>query len=229
MPEAHAVVRARRCRHAGRRAAGLEGARRAARGGLAGGARCDRPHVGERAPGSGLDLLVRPRARRAGRADGARAYYLRISGQPNFYGLLAAEELGAMAGVPEPFHVPSEAEVAAAQAQSGPRARARALPARPAHRGDARMGVHHPRHGRRAAAGGRGARAPRAASSTARSTPPTAPCTCTTTRCATSRRSRTCSANTRAAPGWRRPGCSGWCARKAASSSTRSPRPARAG
>ena len=54
-----------------------------------------------------------------GRDDGARAYFLRISGQPNFYGLLAAEELGAMAGVPEPFHVASEAEIAAAGANPG--------------------------------------------------------------------------------------------------------------
>jgi soluble lytic murein transglycosylase len=54
-----------------------------------------------------------------GRDDGARAYYLRISGQPNFYGLLAAEELGAMAGIPEPFHVASEAEVAAAGVNPG--------------------------------------------------------------------------------------------------------------
>jgi soluble lytic murein transglycosylase len=54
-----------------------------------------------------------------GRDDGARAYFLRISGQPNFYGLLAAEELGAMAGIPEPFHVASEAEVAAARADPG--------------------------------------------------------------------------------------------------------------
>ena len=54
-----------------------------------------------------------------GRDDGARAYFLRISGQPNFYGLLAAEELGAMAGIPEPFHVASEAEVAAAGAHPG--------------------------------------------------------------------------------------------------------------
>jgi soluble lytic murein transglycosylase len=54
-----------------------------------------------------------------GREDGARAYFLRISGQPHFYGLLAAEELGAMAGVPEPFHEPSEAEVAAAAAVPG--------------------------------------------------------------------------------------------------------------
>ena len=54
-----------------------------------------------------------------GRDDGARAYYLRITGQPNFYGLLAAEELGAMAGVPEPFHAASEAEVSAAGANAG--------------------------------------------------------------------------------------------------------------
>jgi soluble lytic murein transglycosylase len=54
-----------------------------------------------------------------GRDDGARAYYLRISGQPNFYGLLASEELGAMAGVPEPFHVPSDAQVEAARSNPG--------------------------------------------------------------------------------------------------------------
>lgn len=54
-----------------------------------------------------------------GRDDGARAYFLRIAGQPNFYGLLAAEELGAMAGIPEPFHVASEAEVAAARTNPG--------------------------------------------------------------------------------------------------------------
>ena len=96
-----------------------------------------------------------------GNADGARAYYLRISGQPSFYGLLAAEELGSMAGVPEPFNEPSEAEVGRRESRAGARARARALPARPAQRGDARMGVHDPRHGRRAAARGRRARAPR--------------------------------------------------------------------
>ena len=54
-----------------------------------------------------------------GVADGARAYYLRISGQPTFYGLLAAEELGGMAGVPEPFHVASEAEVETARLNPG--------------------------------------------------------------------------------------------------------------
>jgi soluble lytic murein transglycosylase len=54
-----------------------------------------------------------------GSGDGARAYYLRISGQPNFYGLLAAEELGYIPAVPEPFHVATEEEVAAAQAVPG--------------------------------------------------------------------------------------------------------------
>jgi len=54
-----------------------------------------------------------------GVADGARAYYLRISGQPSFYGLLAAEELGAMAGVPQPYHVPTEEEVEAARLNPG--------------------------------------------------------------------------------------------------------------
>jgi len=54
-----------------------------------------------------------------GREDGARAYFLRISGQPNFYGLLAAEELGAIAGVPEPYHVASDAEVEAANGNPG--------------------------------------------------------------------------------------------------------------
>jgi soluble lytic murein transglycosylase len=54
-----------------------------------------------------------------GRDDGARAYYLRISGQPNFYGLLATEELGPMAGVPEPFVATTEADVEAARADPG--------------------------------------------------------------------------------------------------------------
>ena len=54
-----------------------------------------------------------------GTADGARAYFLRISAQPNFYGLLAAEELGYVPAVPEPFHLAADAEVAAAQAVPG--------------------------------------------------------------------------------------------------------------
>jgi soluble lytic murein transglycosylase len=54
-----------------------------------------------------------------GTVDGARAYYLRISTQPNFYGLLSAEELGYMPAVPEPFNVATEEEVAAARAVPG--------------------------------------------------------------------------------------------------------------
>ncbi|HEY8068608.1 MAG TPA: transglycosylase SLT domain-containing protein [Burkholderiales bacterium] len=54
-----------------------------------------------------------------GRDDGARAYYLRIMGQPNFYGLLAGEELGIMAMAPEPFYESAEADVAAAKAVPG--------------------------------------------------------------------------------------------------------------
>ena len=54
-----------------------------------------------------------------GREDGAQAYFLRIGGQPNFYGLLAAEELGYIAAPPELFHVPSEIEVKEASANAG--------------------------------------------------------------------------------------------------------------
>ena len=45
---------------------------------------------------------------------GARAYYLRIAGQTDFYGLLASEELGYVVAPPEKTFVPSEDEVAAA-------------------------------------------------------------------------------------------------------------------
>ena len=54
-----------------------------------------------------------------GTADGARAYYLRISTQPNFYGLLAAEELGVIPAIPEPFNVASDADVLAARKVPG--------------------------------------------------------------------------------------------------------------
>ena len=48
-----------------------------------------------------------------GSAEGARAYFLKIAGDPHFYGMLAAEELGEGLSIPEPFHTASEAEVAA--------------------------------------------------------------------------------------------------------------------
>jgi soluble lytic murein transglycosylase len=50
-----------------------------------------------------------------GDAVGSRAYYLRIAGQTDFYGLLAAEELGYVSTLPESSYVPTEAEVDAAR------------------------------------------------------------------------------------------------------------------
>jgi soluble lytic murein transglycosylase len=51
----------------------------------------------------------------------ARAYYLRIAGQTDFYGLLASDELGysPTAALPASAHVPTEDEVAAAAADPG--------------------------------------------------------------------------------------------------------------
>jgi soluble lytic murein transglycosylase len=54
-----------------------------------------------------------------GNTEGSRAYFLRISGQPHFYGLLAAEELGEAVGMPQPFYAPTEEEVAQAKANAG--------------------------------------------------------------------------------------------------------------
>ncbi|MCX7960927.1 MAG: lytic transglycosylase domain-containing protein [Burkholderiales bacterium] len=54
-----------------------------------------------------------------GATDGARAYFLRHAGEPHFYGILAAEELGYIPAPPEPFHVPAEEEVAAAARNPG--------------------------------------------------------------------------------------------------------------
>ena len=54
-----------------------------------------------------------------GTADGARAYFLRISAQPSFYGQLASEELGIIPLVPEPFNVASDSDVAAARTVPG--------------------------------------------------------------------------------------------------------------
>jgi soluble lytic murein transglycosylase len=50
---------------------------------------------------------------------GSRAYYLRIAGQTDFYGLLADEELGYVAALPEKVHVPSEEDVARAGRDPG--------------------------------------------------------------------------------------------------------------
>ena len=54
-----------------------------------------------------------------GEEMGSRAYYLRIAGQADFYGLLASEELGYVLALPDVTHVPSEAEVAAAAEDPG--------------------------------------------------------------------------------------------------------------
>ena len=54
-----------------------------------------------------------------GEETGARAYYLRIAGQPDFYGLLANEELGYVATLPEAAYVPSDEDVAAAAGEPG--------------------------------------------------------------------------------------------------------------
>jgi soluble lytic murein transglycosylase len=54
-----------------------------------------------------------------GEEAGARAYYLRIAGQTDFYGLLASEELGYVVSIPESSYTPSEQEVAAAGREPG--------------------------------------------------------------------------------------------------------------
>jgi soluble lytic murein transglycosylase len=54
-----------------------------------------------------------------GEEMGSRAYFLRIAGQTDFYGLLAAEELGYVLALPDITHVPSEEEVAAAAEEPG--------------------------------------------------------------------------------------------------------------
>jgi soluble lytic murein transglycosylase len=54
-----------------------------------------------------------------GQDAGARAYYLKIAGQTDFYGLLANEELGYVATLPETAYVPSEDAVAQAAREPG--------------------------------------------------------------------------------------------------------------
>jgi soluble lytic murein transglycosylase len=50
---------------------------------------------------------------------GARAYYLKVAGQTDFYGLLANEELGYVGTLPETTYVPSEDAVAEAAREPG--------------------------------------------------------------------------------------------------------------
>ena len=54
-----------------------------------------------------------------GELEGSRAYFARIAGQSDFYGLLATEELGYVVAPPETMHVPQEQEVEAARADAG--------------------------------------------------------------------------------------------------------------
>jgi soluble lytic murein transglycosylase len=54
-----------------------------------------------------------------GRSDEARAHYLKIAGQPNFYGNLADEELGRVVEVPPRAAAPSIEELALAAANPG--------------------------------------------------------------------------------------------------------------
>ena len=54
-----------------------------------------------------------------GEATGSRAYYLRIAGQTDFYGLLANEELGYVGTVPVASYKPTDDDVAKARGQPG--------------------------------------------------------------------------------------------------------------
>jgi soluble lytic murein transglycosylase len=54
-----------------------------------------------------------------GEETGSRAYYLRIAGQAEYYGLLADEELGYVGTLPESKYVPTEKEVAKAGRDPG--------------------------------------------------------------------------------------------------------------
>jgi soluble lytic murein transglycosylase len=54
-----------------------------------------------------------------GEETGSRAYYLRIAGQADYYGLLAGEELGYVGTLPEAKHVPSGEEVGKAERDAG--------------------------------------------------------------------------------------------------------------
>jgi soluble lytic murein transglycosylase len=54
-----------------------------------------------------------------GNANGARAYFLRIAGQTEFYGLLASDELGQVVTPPENAYIPTEAEVDAMRQNPG--------------------------------------------------------------------------------------------------------------
>jgi soluble lytic murein transglycosylase len=54
-----------------------------------------------------------------GKAEGARAYFLKIAGQADFYGLLASEEIAQPAVLPLPTPQPTEEQVTWARTQPG--------------------------------------------------------------------------------------------------------------
>jgi len=54
-----------------------------------------------------------------GNRAGAQAYYLRIASQPEFYGLLAAEELGYSTAIPAVGHTPGDVDVESMRAVPG--------------------------------------------------------------------------------------------------------------
>jgi soluble lytic murein transglycosylase len=54
-----------------------------------------------------------------GKVEGARAYYLRIAGQPDFYGMLASEELGQAVQLPPPAPPASEEQIARMKSTAG--------------------------------------------------------------------------------------------------------------
>ncbi len=54
-----------------------------------------------------------------GEETGSRAYFLRIAGQTDFYGLLANEELGYVAALPEATYVPTEEDLEKAKRDPG--------------------------------------------------------------------------------------------------------------
>jgi soluble lytic murein transglycosylase len=56
-----------------------------------------------------------------GKTGGARAHYLRLAGEPHFYGQLATEALGDYATLPEPMHEASSEDLDAARRNPGVR------------------------------------------------------------------------------------------------------------
>ena len=95
-----------------------------------------------------------------GEEMGSRAYYLRIAGQADFYGLLASEELGYVDGAARRDARADRGGSRGRSGRPGTRARAGAHSPRHPRRRRARMALHHPLVRRRAPARRRRACAP---------------------------------------------------------------------